>query len=52
MDTHEVIDLVDSLQSWSPEDAGDEDDEAELGQSCYLTMKNSAILTSCHVQHV
>lgn len=52
MDTDEVIGLVDSLQSRSHEDASKEADEAELGQSCYLTMKNSAILTSCHVQHV
>jgi len=45
MDTHEVIDLIDSLWSGSPEDAGDEDDDAELGQSCYLIMNNSGTLT-------
>src|SRR6266481_7517232 len=40
-DTHNRINLVQSSQSPSPEDAHNEDDITELGQSCYLITNNS-----------
>src|SRR6266481_1912086 len=40
-DMHDVINLVQSSQSPSPEDANNENDITELGQSCYLITNNS-----------